>query len=118
MIRLDLKADMKTTKHKVKNFIDAFEIVERLGTEHALFTNGTLKQFDIIKKIALKYELEPAALMKMFFTVGLMCLNQTVYYLDRELKEKLKEIFPDDFKKISDVDYSKLLKIFKSKWNL
>ena len=46
--------------------------------------------------------------------VGLMVMNQTVINLKSELKIKLIEIFPKEFKHLTDNDFAELVTIFNS----
>ena len=83
----------------VKQFETAYEI---------------LTMIEKVKEIATRLKLHPDLLVDIFFKVGLMVMNQTVINLKSELKIKLIEIFPKEFKHLTDNDFAELVTIFNS----
>lgn len=67
-----------------------------------------------IAKIAERLGTNPEELLQLFFGIGIMVMNQTLEYLDQELKSKLKELFPSTFEKMKEEDYKELLAILKN----
>ncbi len=80
------------------------------------FLNQISKHSDkiiLINKIAERLKVDPKELIDLFFSVGLVVINQTTDLLEKELKEKLKYLYPGTFQELTDDDYKKLLEMFK-----
>ncbi len=67
----------------------------------------------LINKIAERLKVDPKELIELFFSIGLVVVNQTTDLLEKELKDKLKLWFPKTFIELTDEDYKKLLEMFK-----
>jgi len=67
----------------------------------------------LINKIAERLKVNPKELIELFFSVGLVVINQTTDLLEKELRDKLKYLFPKTFTELTDDDYKKLLEMFK-----
>lgn len=100
---------LRSNKNRNKKVEEKKLAVKQFETAYEILT-----MIEKVKEIATRLKLHPDLLVDIFFKVGLMVMNQTVINLKSELKIKLIEIFPKEFKHLTDNDFAELVTIFNS----
>lgn len=75
-------------------------------------------KFEQLIKLANQFNLNPDALLVLFFHIGIVVMNKTSKVLIDEIKHELKKKFPKEYKDLTDQDLLQFRDLFRSLFNV